>query len=310
MAPKSSPRDVFLHLLAIVTLYIAAVGFGTLLFEYINYAFPDPLDYYSYASGAIRWAIASLIIVFPVYVWISWFLARDQLTHPEQRELKIRKWLLYFTLFLAAIVIIIDLVTVIYNFLGGDLTMRFLLKVVAVLFIAVSIFGYYLWNLREQGMASRDPKMRMFVWAVVLVVTVATIGGFFLVGSPSQERLRRFDDERVSGLQTIQWQIINYWQSKGRVPTTLDELRDPISGFTPPLDPETNSVYEYRKTGDRAFELCATFKTPSEVRENMPRPYPLGEKGIQDSWTHAAEYTCFSRTIDPELYPVQPTVKN
>lgn len=315
MAPKSSPRDVFLHLLAIITLYIAAVSFGALLFQYVDHFFPDILNApYGSISPAIRWAIASLIIVFPVYIWISWFLGRDQIAHPEKRELRVRRWLLYFTLFLAAIVIIIDLVTLIYNFLGGDLTVRFLLKIVAVLFIAAAIFGYYLWGLRREGIAVRDPMMRFFIWAVVLIVAAATIGGFFLVGSPFQERLRRFDEQRVSDLQTIQWQIINYWQSKGKIPASLDDLRDPISGFVSPTDPETGASYEYQVTDTRAFELCATFKTASRetqmtgVRQPIPAGIEYGTpiKGIPDSWAHAAERVCFSRTIDPDLYPVQP----
>ncbi len=312
---KSSPRDVFLHLLAIITLYIAAVSFGALLFQYVDHFFPDALNApYGSISPAIRWAIASLIIVFPVYIWISWFLGRDQAAHPEKRELRVRRWLLYFTLFLAAIVIIIDLVTLIYNFLGGDLTVRFLLKIVAVLFIATAIFGYYLWGLRREGIAVRDPMMRFFVWAVVLIVAAATIGGFFLVGSPFQERLRRFDEQRVSDLQTIQWQIINYWQSKGKIPQVLDDLRDPISGFVSPIDPETGASYEYRVTDTRAFELCATFKTASSetqmtgVRQPIPAGIEYGApvKGVSESWSHGVERVCFPRAIDPDLYPVQP----
>ena len=119
---KTGPREVFFHLLAIVTLYLSAISFGALLFQYIDRFFPDPLvDYYPRLSGAIRWAIASLVIVFPVYLWLSWTLRREEIRDPARRELKVRKWLLYFTLFVAAVVINGDLVALIYNFLGGDL---------------------------------------------------------------------------------------------------------------------------------------------------------------------------------------------
>src|SRR3989338_2315364 len=78
---KTTPKDFFLHLLSIVSLYIAAVSFGVLLFQYIDRFFPDLLvdAYYTMqgGAGAMRWALASLVIVFPVYVWISWYLARD-----------------------------------------------------------------------------------------------------------------------------------------------------------------------------------------------------------------------------------------
>jgi len=311
MTLKSSPRDVFLHLLAIVTLYIAAVSFGTLLFQYVNYFFPDPLnDPIGGASSAVRWALASLVIVFPVYVWISWFLGRDAAREPAKRELRIRKWLLYFTLFLAAVVMITDLVALIYTFLGGELSARFMLKVLAVLSIAAAVFVYYFWNLRHDAMASRDALMRFFMWGIVVIVAAATVGGFFLAGSPFAERMRRFDERRAGDLQTIQWQIVSYWQSKEKLPATLDDLRDPISGFVLPSDPETGTGYEYRAVDRLTFELCATFRTDSAktqityAKEAVPPAAPAEiPYRAEDNWRHGIGRVCFERTIDPEFYP-------
>jgi hypothetical protein len=52
------------------------------------------------------------------------------------------------TLFVAASVLIADFTTLVYNLLGGELTVRFLLKVLTVGVIAGATFGYYLWDLR------------------------------------------------------------------------------------------------------------------------------------------------------------------
>ncbi|MBI2055747.1 MAG: hypothetical protein HYT42_02555, partial [Candidatus Sungbacteria bacterium] len=180
----SSPKDVFMQLLVIIALYISAVSFGLLLFNYIDLWFPDPLvDFYARTSGSIRWALASLTIVFPVYLWLAWTLAREMGRDPAKRELKIRKWLVYFTLFAAAVIIIGDLVTLIYNFLNGDLSARFVLKVVSVLAIALAVFVYYIWNLKQGTAALLDSRMRWFVWVVTAVVVAATVSGFFVVGS-------------------------------------------------------------------------------------------------------------------------------
>ena len=151
---KTSPKDVFLHLLAIITLYASAISFILLIFEYINVLIPDPLmvgGYYSLDSsyGAIRWYISSLIVIFPVYVLTSRFLNKNYNEFPEKRNLRVRKWLIYFTLFLAAIIIIGDLVTLIYNLLGGELTNRFLLKILTIFFVAGSIFGYYFSDIKK-----------------------------------------------------------------------------------------------------------------------------------------------------------------
>lgn len=153
MIPKAGPKDVFLHLLSIVTLYTSAVNFGILIFKYIDLYFPDKLesDYYSRIASlsGIRWAIASLIIVFPVYLIVSWYLNKIYSSDPNKRNFRIRRWLIYFTLFAAAVVIIGDLVALVYNLLSGELTVRFILKILTILFIAGSIFGYYLSDLRK-----------------------------------------------------------------------------------------------------------------------------------------------------------------
>lgn len=151
---KTSPKDFFLHLLAMATLYISAINFGTLIFQYINLAFPDPLTSSEYwirqsAYSSIRWSIASLIIVFPVFIITSWYLNKMYATTPFKRNLRIRKWLIYFTLFVASVVIIGDLVTLVYQLLGGEFTIRFILKVLTVGFIAGSVFFYYFQDVRK-----------------------------------------------------------------------------------------------------------------------------------------------------------------
>lgn len=155
MDNKTSPKDVFLHLLMTSALYTSAGSFLVLIFQYINILLPDLLleqgGRYALTSyyQSIRWALASLVVVFPVYVLTSWFLNKDYSRNPSKRNLRIRKWLLYFTLFAAALIVIGDLVTLVYNFLQGELTLRFILKVLAVGFVSGSVFGYYFVDIRK-----------------------------------------------------------------------------------------------------------------------------------------------------------------
>jgi hypothetical protein len=233
-------------------------------------------------------------------------LQKEIVREPAKRDLKTRKWLIGFTLFLAAIVIAGDLVSLIYFFLSGELTARFLLKVFAVLVIALVVFLYEGWNFRMETVPSAHPQMKLFVRGVVGASALAVLAGFFIVGSPFAERERQFDDRRVSDLSSIQWGIVNEWQAKEVVPSSLEELRDPISGFVIPLDPETGESYEYRRTGDRSFELCATFNLPSDDQEMREKPvpaYPYPSDGLQENWSHGEGRTCFPRTIDPDRYP-------
>ncbi len=150
---RTGPRDVFFHLLSIVTLYASATSFVSLVFTYVDLVFPDALgaDYYTKiaAYSSIRWWISILIVVFPVHILMMWYLSRSYVAMPKKRNLRIRKWLIYFTLFAAALFIIGDLVALINNLLNGELTVRFLLKVLVVFFVAGAIFFYDFWDLKK-----------------------------------------------------------------------------------------------------------------------------------------------------------------
>lgn len=307
--PKTTPKDFFLNLAAIATLYVSVVSILNLLFEVINRVFPDPLQMYTDPySSTIRWTIASLVIVFPLHILFSWILNRDIEKNPEKRELLVRKWLTFLTIFIASVIIAVDLIVLINTFLGGEITTRFILKVFVVLAVIGSIFGYYMSDIH--GKFSQTKSRRYFVWGSALFVLASVIIGFIVMGSPQTQRLVRLDDQRVQALSSIQWQIVNYWQQKEKLPETLNQLQDPISGFVIPSDPVTGEMYGYQATGKNSFKLCSTFGASNKnsgVGASMPRTAPVPIKGygngIDENWQHDTGNVCFDRTIDPYLYP-------
>lgn len=312
---KNLPRDVFMYLLAVITLVISAVSFGILVFQYINIYFPDVLtDYYVGKSaylGTIRQSLAFLIVVFPVYIWVSRFLRRDMEANPEKSDLKVRKWLLYLTVFAAGLVIIGDLVALLNTFLEGEITTRFVLKVLTIFFIAGSVFYYYFKELRSDDKKNvwKGWGIRAFPWAVITVVIAAIAFGFYVAGSPTDRRTERFDERRVNDLSVIQGQVINYWQNKDSLPPNLDALQSDIMNFAVPVDPKTGQAYEYRVLGPLSFELCATFETESSQLfdgvPKEPRAVPSDPFARNSVWEHGVGRTCFERTIDPDFFRIE-----
>ncbi len=149
----SGARDLFMYLLMFATLYTSAISIGSILFNLINKVFPDALvnSYYnaSYSNDSIRWGLASVIIAFPIYVFIAWVLKKEMAQDSSLAHSKTRKWLTYLTLFIAASVIIGDLIYVLYSLLGGELTVRFTLKALSIFIIGGSIFGYYFMDIKK-----------------------------------------------------------------------------------------------------------------------------------------------------------------
>lgn len=307
-------KDFFLQLGVYVSFYASVIALITLLFEAINFAYPKITNAYQYYFPSISLQVATLIVAFPLFLFLSWLLQKTYESDPSLREAPIRRWLAYITLFVAGGVVAGDLITVIYMFLDGqELTAGFLLKVLALLVIAGGVFMYYLREIRNVIL----PKERnMWRLAAILVVIGSIILGFSVVGSPADQRSLRYDNQRVSDLQSIQWQIVNYYQQKGSIPNNLSELEDPISGFVPPIDPETGEDYGYTLIGQsaKAFELCATFDREGlgfmngPSRPMIPSGMPEGASISRtfENWAHGAGEHCFSRAIDPQLYPVRP----
>ncbi|HEY1304530.1 MAG TPA: DUF5671 domain-containing protein [Vicinamibacterales bacterium] len=158
--PFLSAREAFMYLVLFGTLYASAYSLGSLLFDLINVAFPDPADPANfngpeYVRSSIRWAVSALIVAFPVFAYTSWVTSKAIRLDPTKRASKIRRWLTYWTLFVASGALIGDVTTLVYNVLGGEATLRFLLKVLVVGIIAGTAFTYYLRDLHADEVETR-----------------------------------------------------------------------------------------------------------------------------------------------------------
>ncbi len=292
--PYLSAREAFLYLVLFATLYITAFNLGLVLFSCLDRWLPDAMarDYARRAAvEGIRGGIAGLVIAFPIFLFVSTLIGRAVAREPETRGSKVRKWLTYVTLFVAALVIIGDLTFLVQRLLSGELPARVLWKTLVVLAIAGTVFGHYLADLRgeERDGAARRRRTAGLAWVVIAAVVATIVAGLATTGSPRQARLRALDEQRVQNLTRI-WELLEKERSRGAaLPATLDELAArpgaPEAGVF--VDPETFVQYDYRVVDSATVELCATFTTA----DSSSRP---GREGAPLFWRHPAGRHCFT----------------
>lgn len=320
---KLTPHFFFLSIGVLITLVASVSSFLNLAFSTLDHVFPDVLTaryqtgYSSYSFDGMRSALAILIIVFPVFLVLSRLWLRAQKGERSHWDQVLRKWVLYLILFLASVTVVVDLVTLVRYFVSGEITVRFLLKVALTLVVAILAGWHYVRQLR----GTYDWTTKWVVMKSCALVVALVVWSFTVMGSPMSQRDLRLDQRRLDDLQSLQWQIITFWQQKQKLPQSLDELSNPLSGFVIPKDPEFEQgrAYEYVSKSSKTFEMCATFSLPipegwvengggggvMPMRDVAVSSMPYGGSG-GDSWKHDVGRTCFERTIDPDLYPPFP----
>lgn len=334
---RSKALDVFIYLGIGISLIVSVTNLLQVIFAAINRKFVDVLNYNNYVDvyqSDVRFAIASLVVMFPIYIGLSWYVANDIRKFLYKQDILVRRVMIYLILFITILTLIGTLVSVIYTYLGGELSTRFGLKAISVFAVALSLFGYYFYALRRDYSKSTPVPVLITVLASVFVITVV-VWSISIIGTPADMRAKKIDNTRLSDISGIQQQILNRFQMTDKLPLTLSELDNAFQGYSVPMDPLTKESYVYKVVQQPVvkmnfttnkkelitpgiFELCATFDT---VREYDERGQPVSGKGsmpMTDTmysvsnyyydgdqtpfWNHEAGETCFKRVISSDMY--------
>lgn len=334
---KTKALDVFVYLGIGISLVVSVTNILTILFTAINRKFPDILNasqYIDQSGSDVRFAIATLVVMFPLYIGLSWYVARDIAKFLYKRDITIRKVMIYLTIFITICTLIGTLVSVIYTYLGGELSVRFGYKALTVFVVALSVFGYYFYSARRDYTVKTSVPLVASLFAS-LVVIASLVWSVKTIGTPAEMRAKKIDDTRLSDLSSLQQQILNRFQMTDKLPATTAELVNALQGISVPVDPITNLPYEYKivqqpvlkmnYTTNRKelvtpaiFELCATFGTVREFDANGrgagTMPMSAGTDAFYSAanyyysgdqspfWNHKAEETCFKRIISADMY--------
>ncbi len=151
-------KDIFVYLVVFITLTMTSFAIGAILFKFTDFMFRNSLTRASYSYIDISWAISQLIVAFPIFASLSWFVSNDLINHPEKRESLIRKMMIYLILLITSITGIVDLTSVLTTFFKGELTLHSFLNAAVVFAIVSLIFSYYFNEIKQDELLIKGKK--------------------------------------------------------------------------------------------------------------------------------------------------------
>lgn len=293
-------KSFVLQLASLVTLFVSLPAFITLVFSIINLQFPDAADAYWQVTGtedSIRYSIAVVAIFFPAYLILTRLVNKAR-RNEGQLYHTLTRWLVYIALLVGGVVMLTDLAVVVYTFLGGEITTRFVLKALALLAVIGAASYYYVLDAKQYWQKREQTSVMIGIAALAVVLLAA---GFDIskISSPSEAREIKLDQQQISDLQEIEWRVEAFYQSNASFPADLETLYE---GLPVPAAPTGRDPYGYSITGRDAFLLCATFanETPESERQT-PKPVSVAENAYlqNQNWDHLAGEHCFTRRVSP-----------
>lgn len=299
MENMNTARNFALQLGSLIALYVSLSALIAIVFGVINLIYPDVTEgYWAYdsAQSGLRIGIAMLFVFFPTYIVVTRFV--NQIRRKETGTyLTLTKWLVYLSLLVGGCVLLGDLVTVIFTYLNGEVTLRFILKALTLLVVIGSAFYYYIldakghWNTHEK-------ESKIYAAAASIIVLGALVLGFTQSDTPKQVREMKLDDQQTQNLQDIQYRIEDHYRINNALPANTKML---YVGVTEPTAPEGRDAYTYTTIDTDTYELCATFAYPSQTTDGSitKATVPVTDilKNPYNNWDHGAGKTCFERTV-------------
>ncbi len=145
----------FQYIILFICLYVWATSFGGILHHGVDKLIKDELDntslnyYGSVDDWLLKTYIAGISVAFPIFALLFIVLKRQLLNKPAVKNLRARKILIYLTLVGTFLIMLGHVIMTIFNFLGGNTSMRSLGHLGVTFLVAGSIFVYLLNEVRE-----------------------------------------------------------------------------------------------------------------------------------------------------------------
>ncbi len=145
---QGGSRETFFHLSAFACLYVSVTAFLVLLFNLIDLSLPDSTQNSwegQAAKTTIRSSVSALVVFFPLYSLFTWLIRKEIKSAKMVAGGAVERWLTFMTLFLIVMTTLIDVSTLLFWLLEGEITSRFLLKASLLLAVMLGVF-FYIWR--------------------------------------------------------------------------------------------------------------------------------------------------------------------
>ena len=308
-------KNIFYYLLAFMTLCYSVWHFLSIIFNTIEKKVPDILDNVydysdSYNNDTFRFSIASLVIMLPIYIAISWHINRQIEDGHIEADSKVRHTMIYTTILFSVIAIAGSLVSTVYSYLGGEITTRFVYKALSVSIVSLAVGAYYYYTL-NRNYKIKSNKPIIIATSVLVIVFAICAYSVIVIGTPSEVRNKKLDQKSLGNLSQIESRLLatiydpQSYNTNGTSPklpvfTNTDKFPLTIDSenlFTySNIDPNTNEHYPYRvisKDKNKiVYELCPTFASELKKGNRIPTPY-------DDNIYNNRDYT---RTYDNNVF--------
>lgn len=263
-------KEATVDLSIFVSLVTSIVALLSILFAAIDKKFVDILKSNRYYSDTllnddIRIAVSVILVAFPIYLALAYYRAKMLRANPSRQNLPATKFVHYAILTVSSLFIVGSIITVIYQYLGGDLGVAFFWKVASVLIISI-VLGLYSYYTINRNYKEKTNLPNIFAIISLIAVVLSVVYSINILGSPAKIRKIKIDNKRLEDLSNIQNRVMDYWRTNKALPTSIVDIKsDGINGgYVVTTDPVTGDNYDYKIIKDSKLinvngQQCLTF---------------------------------------------------
>jgi uncharacterized membrane protein len=161
-------------------------------------------------------------------------------------------------------------------------------------------FFYYVKDAQGYWLVNEKKSMAYAALATALILGVL-VAAVVHIPNPTTVREMKADNEMVSALQNIMWQVQSYHSENSSLPAAISDAYGEFDRL-----PNTTGLadYTYSVESETEYRLCTTFNHDSNELDNQYRqPYRMDDSisWKNNNWDFKAGEWCFDRVIDKEM---------